>query len=108
MRTDNQTRKQYRAIGHKLHPLVIISNGLSDNITAEINRALNDHELIKIRVIVADKEEKAALISSICTTSGAELIQLAGHIALIYRKARKVKPELSNLHRFKVLLDGNA
>ena len=104
MRTDNHTRKFYRAIGHKLHPVVIISKGISDNITAEINRALNDHELIKIRVIAADKDEKKALVTSICTTSGAELIQMAGHVALIYRKAKKVKPELSNLHRYKMLM----
>ena len=98
--TDNQTRKQFRAIGHKLNPVVIISNGLSENISAELERALNDHELIKIRVNAADREEKQAILDSICKTHRAELIQLTGHIALLYRAALKQKRELSNLVRF--------
>jgi RNA-binding protein len=99
MTTDNQTRKQFRAIGHKLNPVLIISNGLNDNIAAELERALNDHELIKIRVNAADRDEKQAILDAICTTHRAELIQLTGHIALLYRAALKQKRELSNLVR---------
>jgi len=105
MRSDNSLRRQYRAIGHKLQPIVIISNGLSDKVLAEIERALNDHELIKVRVLAEDREEKAALIEEICDRTGAEVIQVAGHMALLLRKALKVKPELSNLHRYKMLLN---
>ena len=105
MRSDNSLRRNYRAIGHKLQPIVIVSNGLSENVLAEIERALNDHELIKIRVLAEDREEKSALVSEICTTTGAELIQMAGHVALLLRKALRVKPDLSNLHRFKMLMD---
>jgi RNA-binding protein len=104
MRSDNTLRRKYRAIGHKLQPIVIVKE-LSDNVMAELERALNDHELIKIRVLAEDREEKAELIESICTTTGAELIQVAGHVALLLRKALKVKPDLSNLHRYKMLMD---
>jgi RNA-binding protein len=100
MKTDNQTRKLYRAIGHKLNPLLIISNGLSANIAAELERALNDHELIKVRINAEDREEKTAIIDTICKQHGTELIQLTGHIALLYRAALKQKRELSNLVRF--------
>ena len=102
--SDNQTRKLYRAIGHKLNPVLIISNGLSDNIAAELERALDDHELIKIRVNAADRDEKREILDAICIAHGAELIQLTGHIALLYRKAKKQKRELSNLVRFAELL----
>ena len=100
MKSDNQTRKQLRAIGHKLNPVLIISNGLSDNIAAELERALADHELIKIRVNANDREEKQVIIDSICKAHQAELIQLTGHIALLFRAALKQKKELSNLVRF--------
>lgn len=100
MKTDNQTRKQFRAIGHKLNPVLIISNGLSDNIAAELERALSDHELIKVRINAADREEKQELIDTICRQHHAELIQLTGHIALLYRAALKQKRELSNLVRY--------
>lgn len=105
MPTDNATRRQYRAIGHKLNPVVIVSKGLSENVLKEIGRALDDHELIKVRVLAADRDEKAALIAQICTATGAELIQTSGHVALLLRRALKVKPELSNLERHRMLLD---
>jgi RNA-binding protein len=104
MKEDNKTRKQFRAIGHRLHPIVIISNGISENIEKELDRALSDHELIKIRVNAADREEKKALVESICERHGAEMIQMSGHIVLLYKAARKPKENLSNLHRHKDLL----
>lgn len=104
MKEVNKTRKQFRAIGHRLHPIVIISNGISDNINNEIDRALTDHELIKIRINAADREEKKALVTAICERHGAELIQISGHIVLLFKAARKPKEHLSNLHRHKDLL----
>ncbi len=104
MNTDNRTRKQLRGIGHRLNPVVIISKGLTEGVVAELERALNDHELIKIRVNAADREEKKEIIDAICVQLGAELIQLSGHIALLLRPALKPKAELSNLLRHKALL----
>jgi RNA-binding protein len=104
MNTDNRTRKQLRAIGHHLSPVVIVSNGLTDGVAAELERALNDHELIKVRVNAADREEKRELVEAICTQLGAELVQLSGHIALLLRPALKPKADLSNLLRHKELL----
>ena len=104
MKEDNKTRKQFRAIGHRLHPIVIISNGISDNVDNEIDRALTDHELIKIRINAADREEKKALVTSICERHDAEMIQMSGHTVLLFRAARKPKEHLSNLHRHKDLL----
>jgi len=106
MKPENKQRKQLRAIGHRLNPVVIVSNGLTKSVAAEIDRALTDHELIKIRINAADRDEKQALVTEICSKLGAELIQMAGHIALLYRAALKPKPELSNLLRHQELLQG--
>jgi RNA-binding protein len=103
MSTDNQTRKAYRAIGHKLHPIVTVKE-LSKGVCSELARALDDHELIKIKVLAADRDEKKALIDSVCAELGAELIQTAGHVALIYRAAQRPNPALSNLQRHKLLV----
>lgn len=106
MKPENRHRKQLRAIGHRLNPVVIVSKGLTSGVMAEIDRALTDHELIKIRVNAADRDEKQEQVAALCSKLKAELIQMAGHIALIYRPALKPKPELSNLLRHQELLQG--
>ena len=51
--------KQLRAIGHKLKPLVTVAgNGLSENVVAELERALSDHELIKVKLAVGGKDAR--------------------------------------------------
>ncbi len=101
MPLDNKQLKQFRSIGHHLSPVVIIANGLSENINSEIDRALNDHELIKLKVHSNDREVKKALVQSICKERNAELVQLIGHVALIYKAAKKTNPKLSNILRHK-------
>ena len=100
MPLDNKTLRRYRSIGHHLNPVVIVAYSLSESVLAEIDRALSDHELIKIRLVTEDRESKRAAIDEICVNQGAELVHMIGKIALIYRKAEPVKPHLSNIQRF--------
>lgn len=103
MSLDKKTLKRYRSIGHHLDPVVIVANGLTENVQAEINRALSDHELIKVRVVTDDRETRKALIEEICRQQEAELVQVIGKIALVYRKAGQQKPQLSNICRYREL-----
>ena len=89
-----------------LHPVVIVANGLTENVLAEINRALSDHELIKVRIVSEDREDRKAVIGEICESQQAELVQTIGKIALIYRKAAEQKPHLSNVERYKETIKG--
>lgn len=98
MNLDNSTRKAFRSIGHKLHPVVIVKE-LSDGTRAELERALADHELIKIRVPAGDRDDKRLLVADICAQLGAELVQATGHVALLYRANAKAQPHLSNIQR---------
>ena len=107
MPLDKKTRKKYRSIGHHLDPVVIVANGLTENVLAEISRALTDHELIKVRIVSEDREDRKALIGEICENQEAELVQIIGKIALIYRKAVEQKAHLSNVERFKDSIQGN-
>lgn len=80
-------RQILKAKAHKLKPIILIGNkGLSDAVKHEIDIALNDHELIKIRVPVNDREEKKAMVAEICESAGAELVQLIGKICVVFRK----------------------
>ena len=96
-----EQKKTLRAIGHQLSPTVIVSNGLSDNIHAEIERALNDHELIKVKVNAEERSDKQSLVEAICATHKASEVQQTGNILLLYRPAKPQNPKLSNLVRFR-------
>lgn len=92
-------RKRFRAIGHHLKPVVTIAGkGVTDSVIQEIDRALTDHELIKIK-ISADREERKVIVQSVTDTARAEVVQQVGATALIYRPTDKPDPALSNLLR---------
>lgn len=96
-----QERKRLRQIGHTLNPVVMVGDkGLSESVIEELNRALNDHELIKVKVVAEDREARAVLIADIVAASESEIVQTIGKIALIYKKAAKQNAKLSNLVRY--------
>ena len=78
-------KKKLRAEAHTLKPVVMIGqSGLTAAVLAEIELALNSHELIKVK-IRAERDERKLISEKICTDTGAELIQTIGQIAVIYR-----------------------
>lgn len=104
MSLNQDQKKRYRTIGHQLNPIVTIGDkGLSDTVLAEIERALDDHELIKVKVVTEDRDDKKLLIKAMVEQTGATLVQTIGHMALILRKVAKPNPKLSNLKRFEHL-----
>jgi len=93
--------KAFRGIGHNLKPIVTIAeNGITEGVQLELERALNDHELIKVKVSCADREQKQALIKELVLSCSCELVQTIGKIALVYRAAAKPNQKLSNISRF--------
>lgn len=78
-------KKKLRAEAHTLNPVVMIGqSGLTAAVLAEIEQALNSHELIKVK-IRAERDERKVISEKICADTGAELIQTIGQIAVIYR-----------------------
>ena len=93
-------RKRYRAIGHQLKPVVTVAgNGLSDTVVEELGRALGDHELIKVKLNVGERDTRNATAQHLIEALNACLIQAVGNVILIYRAAEKPDPRLSNLLR---------
>jgi RNA-binding protein len=95
--------RQLRAIGHKLKPVVIVAaKGLTDAVLLEIERALSDHELIKVKVVVGGRDARQAVAEDICARTGAELVQATGSMLLLLRRAQEPDPRLSNLLRHRL------
>ena len=100
MSLSNDQKKSLRSIGHKLNPVVTVAEkGLSENVMEEINRALDDHELIKVKFQINDRDAKVELINEMCKAQKAELVQQIGKVALILRRNPQANPNLSNLSR---------
>ncbi|MBD9396252.1 ribosome assembly RNA-binding protein YhbY [Pseudomonas sp. PDM11] len=96
-----EQKKQFKSIGHHLKPVLIVAdNGVTEGVVAELERALNDHELIKIQVRVAERDDRLAVIEELCKVGNAELAQVIGKMALLYRKNPKANRNLSNISRY--------
>ncbi len=79
-------RARLRARAHPLSPVVMIGDGgLSKNVLAEIDLALTSHELIKIRVLGDDRQERLSLLELICSTLNAAPVQQIGKLLVVYR-----------------------
>lgn len=79
-------KRHLRRLGHDLHPLVRTgSAGLTDAVLAELERALADHELVKLRLLADDHEQRRRYLDAVLAATGAELVQRIGHVVLLYR-----------------------
>ncbi len=80
-------QKFLRSKAHHLKPVLWIGqNGLTESVTAEIETALDHHELIKIKLRVGDKALRNKTVTDICQTTHSEQIQSIGNIVSIYRR----------------------
>ncbi|MDR2260556.1 MAG: YhbY family RNA-binding protein [Azoarcus sp.] len=85
-------RHALRARAHALHPVVTIAgNGLGAGVIAELERSLQAHELIKVRIQGAERARRAALLAEACEALDAAPVQHIGNILIIWRP-RKEKP----------------
>jgi putative YhbY family RNA-binding protein len=80
-------RQALKARAHKLEPVVMIgAEGLTEAVIQEIDRNLTAHELIKIRVLDANRDERDDLFGLVCASSGASPVQHIGKIFVIFRE----------------------
>jgi RNA-binding protein len=80
-------RKALKARAHKLEPVVQIgAKGLTDEVVAEIDRALKVHELIKVRAGGLERGERDEALGSICEKTGAQAVQQVGKVFVLFRK----------------------
>ncbi len=92
MNLSNKQKQFLKAQAHELKPIILLGgNGLTEGAMAEIDLALEHHELIKVKVPSIDREEKIAIMDAIVREAKAQKVQVIGHILVIYRPAKERK-----------------
>lgn len=79
-----------RGQAHGLKAMLQVGGkGVTPSLVTEVGQALEDHELIKVKVAAEDREARAELIDAIVEGTGAALVQRIGHTAVLYRPSRE-------------------
>ena len=79
-------RRHLRGLAHPLKPVVRLGTaGLTDAVARETERALGDHELIKVKAPGGDREARDALFSALAARTTSALVQRVGNVAVLYR-----------------------
>jgi RNA-binding protein len=86
--TNAQTRF-LRGQAHGLKAMLQVGGkGISDALVAEVDGALEHHELIKVKVAATDREVRDAMVDELAQRAGAALVQRIGHTAVLYRPSK--------------------
>ncbi len=87
MELSERQRKYLRGLGHVLNPVILIGqHGLTPAVIAETRRALDDHELIKVKFRGAERGERDAGLNELASATESVLLQRIGHTALYYKR----------------------
>ncbi|GAA5080169.1 ribosome assembly RNA-binding protein YhbY [Lysobacter panacisoli] len=87
--TSAQTRF-LRGQAHDLKAMLQVGGkGVTEALVAEIDLALEHHELIKVKVGAEDRDARDAMIGDIAERTGAALVQRIGHTAVLYRPSKE-------------------
>lgn len=96
---DGKARMRLRAMAHALDPVVQVGrSGLTPAVLAEIGRALEKHELIKVKVgadcpVPADEAR-----GPIEEATKSQVAQVIGHVLVVYRR-RADRPKIQPFAR---------
>lgn len=83
-------KRHLRGFAHALRPVIIIGGkGLTDAVLAELEIALDHHELVKLKIAAEDREQRRAMIAEVAKRSASEVVQSVGHTATVYRRNKE-------------------
>jgi len=88
MHLSEKQKKHLRRLAHPLHPLVMLGNaGLTDGVVGELDRALHDHELVKVSARMSQRIERDAALDELARRTSAVIVQRIGHVGVFYRRS---------------------
>ncbi|HTJ44282.1 MAG TPA: ribosome assembly RNA-binding protein YhbY [Kofleriaceae bacterium] len=87
-------RRHLRGLGHKLEPITQLGKGgITDAFVDAIDKALADHELIKLKILETAALDRHDAADAIAARTSSEVAQVLGNTVLLYR-ARAEDPDI--------------
>ena len=87
MALSSHQKRYLRSVAHALDPIVMVGQkGVTPALLKELDGALAHHELVKVKLAEADREDRAETIEALRESSKSELVQTIGRIACFYRR----------------------
>jgi RNA-binding protein len=97
----SKDKRRLRQVAHHLQPVVTIAErGVTEGLLEETKRALHDHEIIKARVDVTDRDLRQSLGETLASRCESEIVQVIGKVWVLYRANPHADPRLSNVARY--------
>ena len=85
----NPQKRYLRGLAHDLKPVILVgAKGLGDALLAELDAALERHELLKVKFAAEDRETRDTWIAQLVERSQAGLVGRIGNIAILYRRSK--------------------
>lgn len=96
MNLSTKQKQHLKGLAHPLKPVVMLgnNNGLTEGVLAEIEQALEHHELIKVKIASEDRETKTLIVDAIVRETGACNVQVIGKTLVLYRPTKERKISL--------------
>lgn len=83
---NSRQRRYLKSLAHHLNPTVRIGRArLSPGLVAETNRALEAHELIKVKIEMEGTAGRGPIAKSLASATAANIVGTVGKIAILYR-----------------------
>ena len=90
MGLNGKQKRQLRALGHHLSPVVLVgSDGVTEGVIGAVSQALQDHELIKVKIADEDRESRALAVKKLCEGSACDVAQTLGRTVLLFKQRKK-------------------
>ena len=87
-------KRKLRALGHHLQVVVQVGQkGVTTEVLAAVAQALEDHELVKVKVSADATDDRHAAAEQLATQTQSGLAQVLGRTVLLY-KQRKKNPKI--------------
>ncbi len=91
MELSEKQKKHLRRLAHPLNPIVMLGNaGLTDGVVNELDRALTDHELVKVSARVGEREARNEVLATLAARTAAHLVQRIGNVGVFYRRRKEL------------------